>query len=142
MAIKPLLAITIAIGVVGGLYGAMAYLHEQNSELERQLTQMAEEGNAELPTMVDTQTRLDSMSAESDNRFEYTYTLVNLQTSQIDRETLERNITPQLKKLICTESGTEVFRSNGVDVVYTYHGNDGGQVASVVIPSSECASSA
>ena len=139
---KPIVAVLIALGVAVGGYVAIANLPQSNTDLDQQLADLAEEGNAHLPMMVDAQTRLDSMLASSGNGFAYNYTLVNLEARQIDRAAFEKKLEPHLKTVLCTGSDNALFRDNGVNVTYTYHGNDGGEVASVVVPASACDSAA
>jgi hypothetical protein len=139
MALKPVVACVIVVGVAGGLYGTFEYVNTQPSDLELQLNTMATEGNSKLPMMLDADTRLDSMTVHSEDTFEYEYTLINLQASKIDRDAFEQAMAAHLLAFVCKDNSNEVFRTNGVKVVYTYYGSEGGQVASVAIPTSGCA---
>lgn len=142
MTIRSVFAGVVVAGLGGGIYAIFMNLDGDGSRVGPELAEMAASANARLPIMVDAGTRLDSMRATSDDTLEYHYTLVDLQSSRIDRDAFEHRLASQLMETVCTVSGTEVFRIHGVNMVYTYYGTDGEQVGSVVIPTAECAASA
>jgi len=65
---------------------------------DKAMMEAASELNKTCPIMVDKETRLDNTVAMPDNVFQYNYTLVNLEKSQINIDTIKKYVEPGLYK--------------------------------------------
>jgi hypothetical protein len=92
--------------VVGVAFFAIAYFGTQklffnSGSIDKEMMNVANEINKSCPMMIDSETRLDNTVAMPDKVFQYNYTLVNLDKSQVDtvsaKKYLETNIVNQVK---------------------------------------------
>lgn len=88
------------------------------------MNQVAEDINKELPKMVDSETRLDSVYGE-ENTLGYKYTLVNTSLSEIDANILSANIRTRIVNSVCTTPDMAIYVKNKATINYNYYDKDG-----------------
>lgn len=110
---------------------------DDQRELEIALKNIADRLNANLPVMVDDETRLDSAEV-GDNRFKYNYTLVNYLSVDPEAEAITAELLPAVKWSACAEESMRVFFENSVSAVYHYYDTDGELIKSITIMPADC----
>ena len=108
--------------------------------LKKVLTEMAKEENENSPTMVDSETRLDS-TIGINKQFRHNYTMINWLESETDVPAFKQRMLSKLRNHVCTTEGMHFFVSNDVPVTYAYFDKEGKQIAIITIKPTDCASS-
>lgn len=75
--------------------------------------------------MVDEETRLNNVVAMPNNIFQYNYTLVNYEKSEVDVEEFKSYITPNLVNNVKTNPDMKAYRDNDVTLAYNYKDKNG-----------------
>ncbi len=88
------------------------------------MNQVAEDINKELPTMIDSDTRLDSVYG-AENTLGYKYTLINTSLSEIDSDLLSAQIRPKIVNNVCTTPDMAIYVKNKATITYTYYDKNG-----------------
>jgi len=135
-----LLAFSVPM-IIGKLAGSSLsnLFHSSKNEVtvDEMLVNAASELNANLPIMVDSETRLDSASIINKN-LRYKYTLVNYAKPSVSAQNLRTSIESQLVNNVCTSKDLEVFVKNGATISYAYYGNDGNEITEISVLPSQC----
>ncbi len=135
-----LLAVLLS-GAIGNFVGKSSvdsyYAGKKEGSLDAALGKAASTLNANLPMMVDSETRLDA-SMGANKTFRYNYTLVNHTSSTVSKAQLLEALEEKLINNVCTSSDMKAFVSNGVVVYYAYYGSDGKQIAVITVPPTKC----
>jgi hypothetical protein len=108
--------------------------------LKKVLTEMAKEENENSPTMVDSETRLDS-TIGINKQFRHNYTMINWLESETDVPAFKQRMLSKLRNHVCTTEGMHFFVSNDVPVTYAYFDKEGKQIAIITIKPTDCSSS-
>jgi hypothetical protein len=95
--------------------------------VREQLAVVAESFNAQLPTMLDQYTRLDSTEALPERRFAYRYTIVGMQKIP-QRYQIVNEARPKVVKAYRTADNMREMRELNVTVLYVYSDEKGGEV--------------
>tara|TARA_R110002096_G_scaffold138084_1_gene291604 strand:+ start:73 stop:474 length:402 start_codon:yes stop_codon:yes gene_type:complete len=99
----------------------------QNS-YETEIKNIANDTNRELPAMVDSETRFESVSPKSGKIYQYNYTLINVVKSNFNAESFSKNqkltILNGIKKMR-NNSGFKFFIENNVTFAYNYNDKNG-----------------
>lgn len=132
----------IIIGkVVGNLSGnaiAENYIATKASNSNHSyLVEFASETNKSLPTMIDRDTRLDTVLAFN-NRLEYMYTLVNLEVSTEIENAILNNLVPTVTNFLCTSDSTRPMLENNIPLSYNYRDMHGRQITDFEVTISDC----
>ncbi|WP_111643085.1 hypothetical protein [Marinimicrobium alkaliphilum] len=133
-------ALVVSAAVVFGLgkFAVGSFLGgSSEASIQAALLDSADQLNATLPMMVDEETRLDSASG-SDRTFRYNYTMVNYASEDIDPEVFVSHMRPQLTAGVCTNKEMAVFVKHRIPVVYAYYGNQGKEIATLAVQSTDC----
>jgi hypothetical protein len=101
----------------------------QKSQVER----LAGSINAKCPFMLDEVTRMDSVNIFPDSTFQYNYTLVTQEKSNIDVEGLIRFIKPRILGSIVTSSNMKVQRDHHLTMVFHYRDRNGEFVTKITV---------
>lgn len=119
--------LTIVIGIIafGVSYFAVQQLFFKTPSVDKIMMEVASEINKSCPIMVDQETRLDNSVALPENTFQYNYTLINLNKSEIDTQTLREHLEPGINNNIRTSPDMEFYRNNKVNMVYNYRDKKG-----------------
>ncbi len=118
------------IGTIVGLVAfGLAYYGAQQlfkaPTFDKAMMQAASELNKSCPIMVDQDTRLDNALALPENIFQYNYTLVNLDKSEVNIDTVKKYVEPGLINNVKTNPDLKTYRDNKVTMAYNYRDKNG-----------------
>ena len=94
---------------------------------------IANEMNKSCPMMVDEETRLDKVTLPSKTVFQYNYTLINYEKTEIDTVKIKSNLEQNIIQLIKTNPQMEYQRQNNVTMNYIYNDKNGDYLMSIII---------
>lgn len=117
----------------GDLLGSFAGRYEtygagreaQAKQLDDVLLKVSEYMNKRMPEQVDSETRLDRVSAEPGAHFSYHYTLLDSASGSVDKTAFSNNLKEKVKPSVCASAQIRNFFNHGVTVGYLYQGKDG-----------------
>jgi hypothetical protein len=101
------------------------------------LAKMAEKLSKNLPRMMDQETRFDKVVAGPGEKLTYSYTLVNLTSGDMSRDSLATMLAT-LKKRSCVPKAAEEMRARGLTLEYKLVGKDQKPIASLVLTPANC----
>jgi len=130
----------VIVGVGVGLGGRALVLHLRGGGrpvTDEGLRRLAARMNAALPLRIDSDTRLDDVTAGHE-QFTYHYTILHYRADQLDHTRFRRYLRPLLIKRLCASENLDLFVKDHVAVVYRYSGRDGGAVARIRIRPLDC----
>jgi hypothetical protein len=116
---------TIVGIVVFGLAYVAAQQFFKSPSFDKALMEAAGELNKSCPFMVDQDTRLDNAMALPRNIFQYNYTLVNLDKSDVNIDTVKKYFEPVLINNVKTNPDLKLYRDNKVTMAYNYKDKNG-----------------
>ena len=132
--------IVVIIAAVAGFLIAYAIGHFAVQEIikkitgfDKQMTVMASEMNKRCPMMADEYTRLDNVVALPDNVFQYNYTLVNIQKSEVNIDTVKKYIEPRIINNVKTNPDLQSIRDHKVTMSYNYVDKNGVFVLKIAV---------
>lgn len=94
--------------------------------------------NRSLPRQVDTETRLDQVTAGPGPRLTYSYTLIHRNGASVDIEQFNAGMQPQLRRSVCGQSNMAGLLRAGVSLAYSYRGSDGKFVSLIEVEPQHC----
>ncbi|MDO3695756.1 hypothetical protein QVZ41_12975 [Wenyingzhuangia sp. chi5] len=74
---------------------------------------------------VDEFTRLDSASAKGVTNFTYYYSLLNLEKSEVDLESVDEIIRPGIIENVTNSPELKIYRDNNITMDYKYYDKNG-----------------
>ncbi len=83
--------------------------------------------------MVDKETRLDNAIALPNNIFQYNYTLINIDKSQIDEATVKNAMTPGLINNVKTNPELRLYREHKTTLAYNYRDKNGSFILKISV---------
>jgi hypothetical protein len=126
------------IGDVFGTLLGRSGAFESETGVDNVLVKLSSQMNQKLPMAVDSETRLDKVSAVPGRHFIYHYTLIALNSNEISSDNFHQIVRPQLKKRLCASSEMRSFLKNGVTISYLYQGKDGQPIGGAKFTPGEC----
>lgn len=93
--------------------------------------------NKQLPVMLDSDTKLEQVSAEG-NTLIYHYQLINYLASELDADALGDNIRPILTQQTCSLPNLKPVLSQGGSIAYRYNDKDQVLLVELVIDQASC----
>lgn len=105
--------------------------------IEKTLLETSRQINAQLPTMVDKETRLDSTMCLG-KQLHYKYTMINVSENDIDKEAFKNEITSMLVKNQCNNDSMVKMLKLGVEYFYIYFDKNGSLIAAINISKNNC----
>ena len=118
--------ISIAGIIVFGLsYFAVQHFFFKPASFDKAMMAAASELNKTCPIMVDQETRLDNAVALPDNAFQYNYTLVNMENTEVNPDTLKKYIEPGIINNVKTSPDLKIYRDNKTTMLYNYRDKNG-----------------
>ena len=105
--------------------------------IEFELQKASKDINSKLPQVIDSETRLDSTSAQSKSLL-YNITLTNLEASDISEKELRGAMEENLAGNICSDKKMRIFIQNAVTISFAYHDKKGKQIAVISVDPSKC----
>src|SRR5262249_50860492 len=127
----------VLVSLIAAGIGYTWLRYYKSDQLHQKLTKMAVELNKNNPKMLDADTRLDKVTA-SNERFIYSYTLMNTSSGKVNFDTLAPKLKSQFAKRLCETKGWNTLLEDGARVEYFYSGSDGKPIGRVTITSSDC----
>lgn len=119
------------IGTIVGLvafglaYFGVQHFFFQPASFDKAMMEAASELNKTCPIMVDQETRLDNAVALPGNIFQYNYTLINLDKSEVNIDTVRKYVEPGLINTVKTNPDLKPYRNNKVTMAYNYRDKNG-----------------
>ncbi len=117
------------IGILVGIITfAISYYGIQQlfkKDLESELKNAALELNKQTPMQIDQFSRLDSVSSKGKTNFIYYYTLIKVEKSEVNLDTINKYIRPNVIENVKNNPGLKPFRDKNVSLDYTYYDNRG-----------------
>ncbi|NOT73759.1 MAG: hypothetical protein HOP08_02440 [Cyclobacteriaceae bacterium] len=122
---KKVIGIIVGIAAFALSYFAVQQIFFKKAGLDKALMEAASEINKACPVMIDKDTRLDNAVAMPGNIFQYNYTLINLDKSEVNVDTVKKYIEPGLINGVRTSPEMKGFRDNKVTIAYNYRDKNG-----------------
>jgi len=101
--------------------------------IETELRSTSQQMNRGCPVMVDKETRLDNTAGGPGNMFTYSFTLVNYGVEEINVQALRETMKPHLVNMVRSNPAMNLFRTNGVILVYKYKDKRGRPVIDIAL---------
>jgi hypothetical protein len=127
-------------GTFGNMVGALAGRSSGPSDdrsIDAALENLSAHMNRKVPMLVDPETRLDRVSAESGHKLSYHYTLTSVPRSMSATE-FTRLVRPALQQRLCASSEMQAFLKHGVTISYVYRDVSGKPLGSTQFKPSDC----
>ena len=122
--IKQIISVIFIIIVGAGSRFVCSRYFDRGGQLNEALRNTAEETNKSLPVMIDDDTRIDSLSS-GENFLQYNYTMVKYSQGEIETERIKSDLRPKILNQIRTNKSMQIFRENGVRLIYSYKDKNG-----------------
>jgi len=122
---KKILGIVITVVAFVIAYFAGQQLFNKTPSFDKVLMQTASEINKTCPISIDQYTRLDNTVALPGNIFQYNYTMVTLDKSEVNADTLKAKLEPGIVNNIKTNPDLKIFRDNKTTMNYSYKDKNG-----------------
>ncbi|UOY05510.1 hypothetical protein L0P88_16335 [Muricauda sp. SCSIO 64092] len=122
--------------IVGTIAFALSYYGVQQlfkKDLESELKNAALELNKQTPMQIDQFSRLDSASTKGKTNFIYHYTLFDLEKSEVNLDTVNKYIRPNLIENIKNSPELKVYRDNNITMDYEYYDKNGAFVTKISV---------
>lgn len=117
------------IGIVAGAvtFFIAFYLTQQllSPSFDKQLLQISNELNKNCPMMVDQFTRLDNSQVLPNKTLQYNYTLVEIEKSEFNLDTVRKYVEPNIINNVKTNPDMKDLRDNNVKFNYSYRDKNG-----------------
>lgn len=127
-----------AAGFAGFFNSFLGQSSDDKISLDYTLVRISEKINRTMPQTVDSETRLEKVSAEPGQQFAYHYTMLNVSSKQIDTADFYRTFRPTLQKRVCAAEDLKMFFRNRISVAYAYRGNDGQDIGKLAFSPKDC----
>ena len=75
--------------------------------------------------MIDKYSRLDNVVVLSNNAFQYNYTLVNINKSEVNLDSVKKNVIPAIVQNVKINPDLKVYRDHKTTMIYCYHDKKG-----------------
>lgn len=138
--ILSVIAIIITMSIGNVIFKAI-YQSYKNTSLQSKMDTSFENLRSQLPMMVDSTTRLDSILRE-DKEIIYKYTMINANSSDLDPDLLQQGIFAQHKKNICDNPNNpqpkKMFLKNGYNIVSFIYSKDGQVITKITLTPKDC----
>ncbi len=111
-----------------------SYVAARGNIVEAKLNQIAEEMTRAAPTMVDNDTRLDSIRVSGPRSLDFNYTVIKFNKEQIDvNAAFKKSMTAALYDRYMTAPQMEWFRNQGIQINHVYNDKGGIEIATFAI---------
>ena len=118
------------VGIIVGIIASVfAYYTAQKlffkKDLESELKSTALELNKQTPMQIDQFTRLDSASTKGKTNFIYYYTLIDIEKAEVNLDTVNKYIRPNIIENVKNSPELKTFRDNNIIMDYKYYDKNG-----------------
>ena len=83
--------------------------------------------------MVDQETRLDNAIALPENSLQYNYTLVNIESTEVNPDTVKKYIEPGIINLVKSSPDMKIYRDNKTTIIYNYRDKNGAFILKLAV---------
>ena len=115
-----IIGIVVGVVVAGSIPNLTHKFSSQKLNIDKVLVKLSSEMNENLPIMVDGITRLDNVTALPNKAIQYSYTLVNMEKSEIDTLEMKKYLEQQIINISTTNPDLKYFRDNNIIMKYYY----------------------
>ena len=122
---KKTLGFIVGVIAFGLSFFAVQQLFFKAPSIDKVLMNTASEINKTCPVMVDQYTRLDNAIALPNSTFQYNYSIINNDKTEINLDTAKKYIEPVLLNRVKTDPGLKFFRDKDVILIYNYRDKNG-----------------
>lgn len=131
--------ITIFFGLIIFLTLAFAIkkIYFKPPSFDKNLETLSLEMNKNCPMMVDQNTRLDGTRAKEGKKFEYNYTLVNIEKDNIKEAELQKFLYDQILDNIKKNPDLKYFKDNETIMSHTYKDKNNTPLFDLIFTSSD-----
>jgi len=134
---KFILAICILLVVASSVVNAAEEPKISKKELNKILLDFSRQTNAQLPMMVDTETRADTTMV-IDNQMHFKYTMVKANIKTIDKKTTTKEIKTLLVNNQCSNDNMLKLLKLGISYHYMYQDKNGNIITTFKITKTDC----
>ena len=114
-------------------YFAVQYFFFSPPAFDKVMMAAASEINKTCPIMVDQVTRLDNAIALPENSLQYNYTLVNIESTEVNPDTVKKYIEPGIINLVKSSPDMKIYRDNKTTIIYNYRDKNGVFILKLVV---------
>jgi len=115
----------IGIIVFGLSYFAVQQIFFKQPSFDKVMVQAASEINKNCPMMVDQYTRWDNAVVLPGKILQYNYTLVDLEKSEVNLDTVKKYVEPGIINNVRTNPDMKIYRDNNTTFIYYYKDKNG-----------------
>ncbi|QNM85378.1 hypothetical protein H9W90_14500 [Polaribacter pectinis] len=115
----------VIIGMIAFAIAFMGVKYLFKNDITLELKKGAIELNKLSPQQVDDYTRLDSAASIGKTNFIYYYTLLSLEKSEVNLDTVNKYLRPEIIKGVKENVALKVFRKNNITMDYKYYDKNG-----------------
>jgi len=108
-------------------------LHKPTTSLHDDMIKAANEINSHAPIIIDSATRLDHVNALAGKVFQYNYTLLKLDRTQVDTDLLKTTGKESMIHQMRQDPNIGIFRDNDIEIQVKYLDKNGSDVTTVSI---------
>lgn len=116
--------------IVGAVFFSLSYYGVQQiffrpPSFDKAMMATAGELNKSCPIMVDEHTRFDNAVAMANNSFQYNYSIVDVEATAINPDTLKKYILPGIVNNVKTSPDLKFIRDHKTTLIYNYRDKNG-----------------
>ncbi len=122
--------------IVGAITFAITFFAVQQffkSDVASELKKVASDFNTQGPMQLDQSLRLDSMGSIGKTNFIYYYTLLEIEKSEVNLDTVNKYVRPSLIENIKTSPELKIYRDNKITMDYKYYDKNGAFAMEIAI---------
>jgi len=134
---KTVLAVCMFLALASGVVNAADKQNFSDKDIEKLLIEGSKKINAQLPTMVDAETRLDTTMCIA-KQMHYKYTMVKTTANRIDKNAFTKEARSILVNNQCNTDNTLKLLKMGVSYHYMYQDKDGKIISTIKINKKDC----
>ena len=113
------------------------FFHQSPPRLNDDMIKAANEINSHAPIIIDSTTRFDNVNALPGEVFQYNYTLLTLEKSQVDTILLRKSGKESMIEMLKQQPNLAIFRDNNIELQARYVDKNGSLVTIVSIKPNE-----
>jgi hypothetical protein len=147
-AARLLLALALSLSLVpataaglGDMLGALAGRsgeHGRDRDVDDALRRLAVQMNRTMPKDIDSEFRLEKVSAEPGQELVYHYTLREKRAADVPQAVFNGALAPAVRLRLCQDPQMQGLLKSGARIGYAYRGNDGGDIGKLSFSQHDC----
>jgi hypothetical protein len=100
--------------------------------------QTADQMNAELPEMLDDETRFDKVTVGPGPRVVYHHTLIRYRSDELSKNWVDSSLKAHVQAKVCTSADMKPSLQYGAIYTHAYYGRDGAKIGDFDIRRADC----